>query len=274
MLTGAETECLDRLGFDVGSIKIEIDGNLIEFGTDKHNNKCKYFIETGKYVDGFNEAVYDSYAVQARNICYRPCTAVRDLPKNVEKTTEQTIFYGEYPQSVAHKDVYDKLEKLYKLGALIESGKTYTTQGNKCYYAYGEWNHEKFEEKLNREYVYGGKKYVRMEANLPVRDSDMRTLRLTLSDGRVIEDGEPVWVEVQPIEWFIDDNTETMFTKNGVFSGVGYDNSNPKSNDFKGTTCCDFLERFFEKDIVPSELTKYINRYSVNGVCIEKKIRE
>ena len=82
MLTGAETECLDRLGFDVGSIKIEIDGNLIEFGTDKHNNKCKYFIETGKYVDGFNEAVYDSYAVQARNICYRPCTAVKCRKNN------------------------------------------------------------------------------------------------------------------------------------------------------------------------------------------------
>lgn len=274
MLTGAETECLDRLGFDVGSIKIEIDGKLIEVKTDRHNNKCDYFIETGKYVNSIGNTEDDSYALQARNICYRPCAVVGDLPKNVKRTTEQTVFYGEYPQSVAHKDIYDRLEKLYKMGALVESGKTYTTQGNKCYYAYGEWNHEQFEEKLNKEYVYGGKKYVRMEANLPVRDSDMSTLQLTLSDGRVIKDGEHVWVEVQPIEWFIDEDTGIIFTKNGVFSGVGYDNSNPRSNDFKGTTCCAFLERFFEKDIVPSELTKNINVNHVNGEGIKEEIRE
>ena len=102
------------------------------------------------------------------------------------KVVCHTIEFGEYPKTYVGDKLNEHLESEISRGSLVATGKKYTGHfDNNGIPAY------------NEEYMYEGKKFVRV---LSVRkDSDSKFL-----DGTMVpKDGTPLWVKVEPIIWKI-----------------------------------------------------------------------
>lgn len=102
------------------------------------------------------------------------------------KTLYHTIEFGSYPQDKAKNS--DELEKLYNAGTLTATGKVYT----------GMFDSKNDDFRQNVEYLYKGKKYVRVLVKRYDEDSEFK-------DGTMLPplDDKPLWAEVQPIKWKI-----------------------------------------------------------------------
>ncbi len=97
-----------------------------------------------------------------------------------------TIEFGSYPQDKAENS--DELEKLYNENKLTPTGKTYTgyTKKNGSY-------------QQNEEFIYNGKKYVRVVSVKYRFDSDYEYK----DHSPAAKNGTRMWVKVQPIKWKI-----------------------------------------------------------------------
>lgn len=145
----------------------------------------------------------------------------------------EEVELGEYPQyAAAHKvnlaleDEYSNhLENgEYKGGILMPTGKTYTfvQNGKKVEY---------------KEYYYGSNKYIRVNACCEDK--------VILSNGNTIHNGDPVWVKVSPIKWFVDFKGERLISKLILLSGL-----NPDMRMF------DFFSSHMKNDMFNNMLTK------------------
>ena len=147
------------------------------------------------------------------------------------------VTLGEYPQTVVVKNCQSELENLYKNNKLALTYNYYTIYNKnlkKC--------------KLP-EYIYEGKKYVRVNPNF----SNERYSLATLSDGKDYSGNYPIWIEVEPIKWFVfeNENKQTcLLSRDILFSGVPFSTKKIYDEDFKNTFIKKFMDEEFSKDIL------------------------
>lgn len=122
------------------------------------------------------------------------------------------VEYGYYPQKVVSRDMQERLEQAYRYGNIQKTGNGYTTDSRK----YDDYS-KGFQAKTHEEYEYNGRRYVRVEAN-----SDFDGSEFTLSNGERYRDGDNVWVEVEPVKWWVDEKARMMITEKLIFSGVQF----------------------------------------------------
>jgi len=137
------------------------------------------------------------------------------------------VEYGEYPQSLAPKEIQDKLENAYNNGSLEETGKTYTT------------------DKVYKEYEYNRKKYIRIDVK--IKDTYKK-------DDKEYKNNDNAWIEVEPIKWWVDEKLNLAFTEKGFLTGQAFHIGIGYNGNFQNTTTKKYLDKSFAKDIIPSKL--------------------
>ena len=121
------------------------------------------------------------------------------------------VEYGEYPQKKVSEDLDDKLEDNYRNKRLKETGKKYTIE-----LGYVDNNKEYVPPMQVIEYEFDKKKYV----------------RLRRPSGRII------WLEVNPIVWYVDMTKKILISKKLLFNRIEYKDI-PK-----------FLNTYFAEEII------------------------
>ena len=137
---------------------------------------------------------------------------------------QTVIEYGEYPQTVAGRELSRKLEGEYASGRLRTTGKLFD---------------EEYEE-----YIYKGNKYIRA--------TFLSSTSETLSDGRTYKKDEPLWIEVEPIKWLVDGKAGLLVSERVVAFAEAFSDSNEYDGDLANTRTSRYLNTTFEKDMVPS----------------------
>jgi len=185
--------------------------------------------------------------VESRMAGARPALSYSTLmKKTLNKVRDNNgileVKYGEYPQMVVSESFSRILEKAYLNKTINKTGKSYTTDSIE------DWRKSTaFQARNHIEYEYNGKKYIRV-----VGDSTSWNRRL--SDGRLVEFDIPYWLEVEPINWMIDEKTDIALSKKIIFAGVQFNMENNYKGDFNRTNIKIFMDKYFSKDVVPSTI--------------------
>lgn len=154
------------------------------------------------------------------------------------------VEYGEYPQKVASKRLQFELERAYNCNqsSIRKTGKTYTIDSRR----YSEYD-KKFSAQFIVEYLYNGKKYVRVKAKTCFRN-------FMLSNGEIYKDKDYVWVEVEPIKWLIDEESNIALSERLLFAGVQFYHEINYKGNFETTDIKKFMDEYFLEDIIPSKI--------------------
>lgn len=189
----------------------------------------------------------NSNDVDARNVGTRPAlpySSIKLIASNEVrgKFDIKEVEYGEYPQTIVDETLSKKLEEYYNEDVpfeidLVRTGKVYTTDS----VDYDDYD-TNFEPVEYEEFVYKGKKYIRVVAGFNGDGG-------TLSDGRVIKDGKPYWISVEPIKWLVDEKANVALSKKILFSGVQFQNDTKYDGDFDKTDIKKFMDGYFSKEI-------------------------
>lgn len=160
------------------------------------------------------------------------------------------VNFGEYPQMAADSMTQNSLENAYQNRNIQYTGKNYTFDSTR----YDDYN-TGFTPINYKEYEYHNKKYIRIKAN-----SNFGSCKFKLSNGIEYENGDYVWVEVQPITWLIDNKTGILLAKKGLLSGIRFlDEKKNYTGDFLNTEMKDYLDKYMVKEIMPSTSFDYAN---------------
>ena len=190
----------------------------------------------------------DTRTISARP-ALRPSQASKISPREARAIDGIRVAeYGEYPQTVANKKMSAKLEELFKTKSLHLTGKKYTFDS----VGLTDYN-TPFKATSYPEYEMDGKRYIRVLGR-PCDDDSK------LSTGEQVEEGEPYWVQVQPIEWLMDPSG-TMVAKKCLFAGIQFDTNQfytkrSYDGDFSKTFMKHYLDTYFAKEMEPMEHTK------------------
>ena len=146
------------------------------------------------------------------------------------------IEYGEYPQFIVDEDYSHELERAYNSGNIRTTGKSYTTDSVR----YNQYD-TPFRARTHTEYEYSGDKYIRF-----VGDSSSKGEQL--SDGRIIEIGEPYWIKVEPIIWLVDEEADIALSKYIILSGIQFDDKE-YTDSFENKFIKKYMDKYLSKEI-------------------------
>lgn len=181
---------------------------------------------------------------------FRASSCTDYLNAERDKNGILTVEYGEYPQNAAPKKLQRDLEWAYrlKLSSIKKTGKTYTTDSRTDY------DHDKkFSEQKNDEFLYkDGKKYVRIKVKYSRYFFPNSGHKSELSNEVSYELGDYVWIEVQPIKWLIDEESDMAISQNVLFGGIQVKYQGIYDGDFRTTDMKKFMDNYFAKEIMPS----------------------
>ena len=175
---------------------------------------CWQWTRSGEYGDIYT--VYSSNhagslgASQSQNVI-RPVLPPEETKKLTPTATKKgpqgvdIVEWGEYPQTVASKDISNQLKKMEEAGLLKGTGKKYVVNST-------NGSSHSFEPRECQEYEYKGKKYVKIAAT-PYDH------RQHFSNHEEVVSGDDYWMEVQPIEW-LKDPSGYWISKKGLISGI------------------------------------------------------
>ena len=205
--------------------------------------------------DGYNDAcaVNGSGSRYSRSVIRRdggarpalPFSSIDRIPTNGvsgRKASDGVIEveYGFYPQSAVSREMQQELERQFTSGRFTKTGNGYTTDSRK-FNEYGE----KFKAQRHEEYEYKGKRYIRVKANSCSNGENFK-----LSNGESYRDGDPVWVEVEPIKWLVSERDKLMLAEKLVFAGVQFKHERDyHTEDFGKTDIKKFIDDCWSKDI-------------------------
>ena len=197
---------------------------------------------------------YDS--VNVRSYGARPALLLssNSIPTNGESGERARdgvleVEYGYYPQKAVSIDMQEKLERAFQGKSLSRTGNKYTTDSRK-------YEYEKFGAKQHEEFQLDGKRYVRVKANSCFSVNEWWSSyggEFKLSNGKSYINGDPVWVEVAPVKWLVDERAKMMLTDKVIFSGVQFNREeNYHTGDFYKTDIKKFMDTYFAKELVQS----------------------
>ncbi|MBP5534862.1 MAG: hypothetical protein J6Y03_05100 [Alphaproteobacteria bacterium] len=169
--------------------------------------------------------------------------------------------YGEYPQMAADVQTSSKLEELFVSKTLKTTGKSYTfdSTGLKDYTV-------GFQPMEYQEYEYEGKKYIRFLKclnNENIKSSSSRKVRCVT----------PCWIQVQPIEWLLD-VSGILISKKALISGLQFDVNEEYNGNLNGTSLMRYINKYFRRDIQPSQTNERQIIVSHNASCAMKRVAE
>ncbi len=229
-----------------------IDDNLFTNDEKSLTNRIGWWWTKSSYGDRDARAVDDTGIrigfVDTRTGGCRPIlpySSISSISSNKVRGRNDVIEmeFGEYPQWACSKKLCEVLENLYSNNNLNKTGKVYTTDSRH----YKECNKD-FEPQEHIEYEYNGKKYVRVKAN-----SWYFRREITFSNGENYKEGDFVWIEVSPIKWLVDEESNIAITKNIIISGIQFNNEkNYTGDNFDEMNIKKFMDKYLSKEIVPS----------------------
>ena len=144
------------------------------------------------------------------------------------------VEYGYYPQQAASIEIQEALETAYNRKKLKKTGIKYTA------FLYEDY----FFTQQYEEFQLQGNTYIRVEANFFMDYDSVR-----LSNGAVYSRGDPIWVEVQPIKWLVDEREKIMLTDKIVSTGGPF-NDDGYTEDFDETDMKKYLDEYFAPEIL------------------------
>lgn len=175
-----------------------------------------------------------------------PFSALRHIPTNGVSGRAQDgvleVEYGNYPQQAVPTSMQNALENLFQQGLITKTGNSYTVDSREGF----EYT-EKFLPRKIEEYEYGEKRYVRVLAM-----SNFGSARFELSNGSQYQNGNYVWVEVQPVNWLIDEKAHIMLSEKLLFAGVQFKHERNYKGNFQETDIKKYMDQYFSKDLVQS----------------------
>lgn len=186
-------------------------------------------------------------------------------PENGRKTDKITnkghveiATYGYYPQTIADKEISDKLTIALQNGSLKKTGKKYT-------HITREYTDVPMQTYTYPEYEFEGNKYIRVEA---LSDGKVECVAFGetikqqgyLSNGEYYYKKSPYWIKVEPVEWLMD-KTGYWMTKKIITGGIPCHLENDFVNDSSDFFAYQYLNSYFknnlEQNISPSHLLAY-----------------
>ena len=150
------------------------------------------------------------------------------------------IEYGEYPQKAAPQEIQQILNENFR--ALEKTNKVYTVDAVKAIDTDKE-----FEPLRLNEYLYNGKKYVRVNVHFSY-ENDINIL----SNNRSYENGDKVWIEVEPIKWLVDEVYGYVVSEKILLSGIQFDFMNNGVINIRNLGVQDYYKNYFSKEFKPS----------------------
>lgn len=136
------------------------------------------------------------------------------------------VEFGEYPQTIVSDEIQEQLEQKYQENTLSKTNKVYT------------WN------KTHNEYEFKNNKYIRFEN----------------------ENQEHVWIKVEPVRWWVDEEKDVAVTEKGLFAGIPFDNKKEYNGDFSKTNLKNYIDKYFSKEIEPSKLQNPKTDYNIEDI--------
>lgn len=174
------------------------------------------------------------------------------------------VEYGEYPQMAANAGMQNILETEWTQGLLKKTGRRYTFDSRK----YNDYDNG-FNGVTYEECEYQGKKYIRVKAN-----SDFGEGKFKLSNGMEYKNEDFVWVEVSPVKWLINDETQMLVSKKGLLSGIRYHEKNKKYNgNFSTTEMKEYLDKHMSRDLFQTATLSNITDLSEEERTLQEKKR-
>ena len=199
------------------------------------NGECDYNDVLKRYVGARPALLFSSISSLPMNGVSGATKRARDGVLEVE--------YGYYPQKAVSRDMQERLERAFERRSLSRTGKKYTTDSRKL-----EDEYSTFSPKQYDEFQLDGKKYVRVEAK-----SCLGVFGFKLSNGERFKDGNPVWVEVSPVKWLVDEKAKIMLTDKLIFAGVQFNNTRDyHTEDFDKTDIKIFMDKYLSKELEQS----------------------
>ena len=230
-------------------------GNTIDEDKSLAGRTGKYWTRTEGYFDvvctvsesGNEESVFaDEYDRAVRPVLQSSVIFSQISPNRVRgyNGTEE-VEYGEYPQNAADSKMQNILESEYNNRGMNKTGRSYTFNTAK-FFNIGKYSSvpTKFSPETYEEYEYQGKGYIRRKARF-FSPYD----KFKLSNGVEYRDGDYVWVEVSPVKWLIDDKTGILISKEGLVSGINFDDSEHYKGDFDRTKMKEYLDEYMLRDL-------------------------
>ena len=212
-----------------------------------------YWIRDSYFYDGCpsftNSGYFSVMRPTFRSLNIRP--VFKNSPKNIKfrRIDDKGVIEtdsGEYPQNAPSKVIQTILEAKFKTDKLSKTGNNYTFDST----GFNNKN-SKFNPVTYDEYIYQGRKYIRVMANIDYKYDSV----ITLSNGETYRNGDYVWVEVSPVTWLIDDKTGLLISKKGLVSGITFlDDNISYDDDFSKTNIKKFFDKYMLKDMFPNEL--------------------
>lgn len=172
-----------------------------------------------------------------KNIGIRPMftyDSIEDNLTEIDDNNIQKVEVGYYPQQAPEKTIQTILENAYRNGQLIETGNTYTTAKERCL---------SFTAEIHKEYEYNKQRYVRVIAN-----SSFIQGYFQLSNREYYKNGDPVWIEVEPVTWLVDKRANLAISERVIIAGVEFDHRTKYSSEY-----------FDYSDYI--DIKKFMNRY-------------
>lgn len=211
---------------------------------------------------------YYSCSGDSRNIGVRPILHFSSIYDIYSKTTRNfdnilEMEYGEYPQKAASKELQKTLEELYQQKSLMITSKKYTRDET----AYNNYNQE-FQKEEQEEYWYNGKKYARVRVN-----SCYDGKKIILSNGEKYQNGEYVWIEVEPIIWWIDEKQNIAVAEKILLAGVQFKYKRDYEGEFEDTDLKYFLDTYFSKEILVSSYENNIEENNIPNYQLQTETR-
>lgn len=212
--------------------------NHTKEGTELKDRTCCWWLKTFYLGDVFcvdGNGYRTVQEVYSNNYTVRPVTNYSDISKDMKniKVNQFGVETGEYgmlPNSNVEEKYSSKLEKLYQNGGLNKTGKIYKT-----------------DTKSFEEYKHHGNRFIRIEL-----EKDLYVKKL--NDGTEIKKGNIYWLNVEPIEWFIDRENDKVIPSRGIVSDIKFDNNPHYYGKFEDTNINKYLNERFIKEIIPVKL--------------------
>ena len=155
---------------------------------------------------------------------------------NIHPPEEYGFFiyeYGYYPQAAVYGELKDELEEKFKKGKLKNTGNSFTL--NK--FGYMQDGIDPLEV---NEYECKGKRYVRVQSMTFTK----------LSTGERVYDETAVWLEVEPVKWIYNEDTNTFISLKVLIGGVNLINQcGNKDVKFEDTDIYKFENKYMKKDM-------------------------
>lgn len=212
-----------------------------------------------------NQAVVKS---SERSFCIRPAIKYDNLDNyssNIFTSGNgvKEIEFGEYPQTAVTNSLNSELENLFNTNSLNSTGKSYTTDSS-------AWNdlEPNFIPLNHKEFEYNGKKYIRVISS----DAIHGNKKIYLNNGFSLEnlEAKPVWIEVEPIRWLVDEKSKTLVCKKGIASGIQF-NDLGNDKEFEITNIKLFMDNHLSREILDANTLSKLNS---NKSSIQPKVKK